>query len=211
LIRNKRRKQPDFFFELRFKKQGYNLLVGVDEAGRGPLAGPVVAAAVALKTNSFKNRIDDSKKLSSRQRESAFREIIGNSVFGIGIVDEKGIDRLNILEATRIAMQDAVSVLIDKVNDRWEKCSAYILIDGKVSVNIEWPFINIVRGDSRSMSIACASILAKVTRDRIMLLYDKLYPQYGFCKHKGYPTLSHKLALRKFGLSPIHRKSFCHV
>lgn len=202
---------PDLYFERKFEEKGYNLIIGVDEAGRGPLAGPVVAAAVALKSKTFKNRIDDSKKLSARQRETAFEEIVANSIFGVGMVDEKSIDRLNILVATCQAMESAIAMLIDKIKNLRVSHDIHVLVDGNVPLNIKWPFINIIKGDSRSMSIACASIIAKVTRDRIMFLYDGLYPQYGFCQNKGYPTLGHRLALKKFGLSPIHRNSFCHV
>lgn len=198
------------YYERKFKRQGYNLIIGVDEAGRGPLAGPVVAAAVALKTVYFKNRIDDSKKLTSRQREKAYQEIIQKSVFGIGIINEKIIDSLNILVATRKAMKAAIHTLLDKVKD-FSQESIYVIVDGNMNLDIKLPFTDIIRGDSRSKSIACASILAKVTRDRIMALYDKMYPQYGFLKHKGYPTKAHRLALEKFGPSIIHRTTFCGV
>jgi ribonuclease HII len=195
------------YYERKFKKRGYNLIIGVDEAGRGPLAGPVVAAAVALKTMRFKNRIDDSKKLSPRQRESAFSEIINKSIFGIGIVDEKRIDDLNILVSTRIAMENAIQALLFKVKIRSKK-RIHILIDGKMGLGIDYPFTEIIKGDSRSKSIASASILAKVTRDRIMSLYDRIYPQYGFLRHKGYPTKIHRKAIENFGPSLIHRISF---
>lgn len=199
------------YYERKFKKIGYNLVVGVDEAGRGPLAGPVVAAAVTLKTARFKNRVDDSKKLTSHQRESAFRELIDKSVFGIGIVDEKIIDRLNILVATRIAMEQAVRALIDKLKHNRKEQRIHILVDGNVKLDINLPFTNIIKGDSKSKSIASASILAKVTRDRIMSLYDRIYPQYGFSQHKGYATKIHRARLKRFGPSIIHRNSFSGV
>lgn len=183
------------------------MIIGVDEAGRGPLAGPVVAAAVALKTASFKNRIDDSKKLTSLQREKAFSEIIQKSVFGIGVINEKIIDRLNILVATRRAMEAAILTLMDKLK-KSPKRRIHIIVDGNVNLDINLPFTNIIRGDSKSKTIACASILAKVIRDRIMSLYDELYPQYGFLQHKGYPTKRHRLLVKRFGPSTIHRKSF---
>jgi ribonuclease HII len=198
------------YYERKLKKRGYNIVIGVDEAGRGPLAGPVVAAAAVLKTSRFKNRIDDSKKLTSFQREKAFSEIITKSIFGIGIVNEKIIDQINILEATRLAMKQAVVALIDKLENRRNK-RIHIIIDGNVKIDLDMPFTNIIRGDSKSKSIASASILAKVTRDRIMSLYDRLYPHYGFLKHKGYGTKMHKTTLSKFGPSLIHRTSFCHV
>lgn len=211
-MRQKRKRvKPGFYYEKKLKRAGYNLIIGVDEAGRGPLAGPVVAAAVALhKRARFKNRIDDSKKLTLFQREKAFKEIIGNSVYGIGIIDEGMIDYFNIFAATRMAMEQAVSALLDKLK-YLSRQKLHIIVDGGVRLNIDFSFTNIIKGDSKSKSIACASILAKVTRDRIMALYDKVYPQYGFFRHKGYPTKMHRSALRKFGPSLIHRKSFSLV
>jgi len=198
------------YYERKLKRKGCNLVIGVDEAGRGPLAGPVVAAAVALKTHRFKNRIDDSKKLTPRQRESAFLEIGDKSIFGISIVNEKIIDRLNILVATSVAMERAVDMLLDKLNLPKRK-NIHVLIDGNVKLHISLPFTNIIKGDSRSKSIACASILAKVTRDRVMSLYDRVYPQYGFLRHKGYSTRMHREAIKRFGRSLIHRESFSCV
>lgn len=199
------------YYERKFKRKGCNLVIGVDEVGRGCLAGPVVAAAVVLKNLSFKNRIDDSKKLSARQRENAFPEILDNSISGIGIVNEKIVDSLNILNATRMAMEEAVRTLIDKLKYRKIHKRIHIIVDGNVKLDIKFPFTNIIKGDSKSKSIACASILAKVTRDRIMSLYHKTYPQYGFIKHKGYATKLHRLAIKRFGSSLIHRNSFVHV
>ena len=198
------------YYERKLKKKGYSLIIGVDEAGRGPLAGPVVAAAVALKTPRFRNRIDDSKELTAPARERAFREIILKSVFGIGIVDEKVIDRVNILVATRMAMQQAIASLIDKLTPSKRK-RIHVIVDGNIALDIDLPYAKIIRGDSKSKSIASASILAKVTRDSIMDLYDSIYPQYGFIKHKGYPTQQHRAALKRFGPSLIHRKSFYGV
>ena len=156
----------------------------MDEAGRGPLAGPVVSAAVLLKTINFNNRIDDSKKLSPLERENAFPEIINNSVFGIGIVSEQIIDRINILEATRLSMQQAVNFLLEKLDAFGDK-GVYAIVDGNMTLDLACPYSSIIQGDTKSKSIAAASILAKVTRDRIMLKYDKLYPEYGFLTHKG--------------------------
>lgn len=199
------------YYERKLKKDGFDLVIGVDEAGRGPLAGPVVAAAVTLKTHRFKNRIDDSKKLSHKQRESAFLEIIDNSIFGLGIVEEGQIDSINIFEASRLAMQKAVDSLIDKVI--FDKCfnNAFVLADGNMRLNFPYPYLSIIEGESKSQSIAAASIMAKVTRDRIMSFYDKIYPQYGFLKHKGYPTKFHRNMISENGLSKIHRKTFCCV
>ena len=164
------------------------------------MAGPVVAAAVILKTFSFKERIDDSKKLSAKKREKAYDEIIERSIFGLGIVDEKTIDRINIYQATKRAMSMAISDL--------KAPPDYVIVDGKMKIATKCPIKCIVGGDSKSLSIAAASIIAKVTRDRIMLRYDKVYPQYGFAHHKGYGTKSHMVALREHGPSPIHRFSF---
>lgn len=196
------------YFERKLKKKGYRLIIGVDEVGRGPLAGPVVAAAVTLKTTRFKNRIDDSKKLTALQREKSFAEIIQKAVFGVGVIHEKIIDRVNILAATRLAMEEAVAALRNKLGN-YGKQKIHVLIDGNVNPDIDLAMTNIIRGDSRSKSIACASILAKVIRDHIMVIYDKKYPLYGFFRHKGYPTRSHRLALKEFGPSEIHRTSFC--
>jgi len=197
-------------YEKKFKKRGFNLIIGVDEAGRGCLAGPVVAAAVKLKNTHFKNRIDDSKKLTASQREKAFLELMDKSIFGIGIVNEKIIDRLNILTATRIAMEEAITALIEKLKHYKKQC-IHVLVDGNVKLDINFPFANIIKGDSKSFSIASASILAKVTRDRIMFLYDKAYPQYGFLQHKGYATKMHRVALRRCGPCLIHRETFHYV
>lgn len=175
------------------------------------MAGPVVAAAVTLKDTRFKNRIDDSKKLSSLQREKAYREIINKSFFGLGIVSEEAIDRSNILQASRQAMEKAVQNLSQNLKlNRQNKNKPYVLVDGNVPLKIKYPFINIIKGDSKSKSIASASILAKVTRDKIMGFYHQLFPQYNFLKHKGYPTKEHKQAIRRFGLSGAHRKTFSY-
>lgn len=199
------------YYENRLKKQGFDLIIGVDEAGRGPLAGPVVAAAAALRTHRFKNRIDDSKKLSHKQREAGFLEIIDKSIFGLGIVGENTIDSINILEATRLAMQRALDSLTDKLIFEKGFPDIFVLVDGNMRHNFPYPYLSITEGESKSLSIAAASIIAKVTRDRIMSYYDKLYPEYGFLKHKGYPTASHRRKISEIGLSSIHRKTFCCV
>ena len=175
----------------------------MDEAGRGPLAGPVVAGACILTSFDFKSRVDDSKKLTARCREKAYREIIKKSVYSVGIVDEKTIDAINIYQATRLAMVKAISGL--KISPE------YILIDGNIRLDTPHPSRSIIRGDSKSLSIAAASIIAKVTRDNLMRGYDSMYPCYGFRSHKGYPTRAHKEALSKFGPSPIHRYSYTPV
>jgi len=186
--------------ERNLNRRGYRSIAGVDEAGRGPLAGPVVAAAVILKTFSFKERIDDSKKLSAKKREKAYNEIIKKSIVGIGIIDEKIIDRINIYQATKKAMYAALSKL--------EIPPEYVIVDGNIKLAAKCPIKCIPKGDSKSLSIAAASIIAKVTRDRMMLEYDRIYPQYGFARHKGYGTKLHMLTLKINGPSPIHRKSF---
>ncbi len=195
------------YYERKFGKAGKNLIIGVDEAGRGPLAGPVVAAAVWLKTFSFTNRVDDSKKLSHRQRENAFLEIIEKSVFGVGIINEKVIDRVNILKATQFAMERAIAELLVKIGT-FQAAKAQLLVDGLVKLDINLPVVNIIKGDAKSKSIASASIIAKVTRDRLMDIYDRIFPQYGFKRHRGYPTEAHRAAIKKFGSTTIHRQSF---
>jgi ribonuclease HII len=186
--------------EKELSKGGYSRVAGVDEAGRGPLAGPVVAGAVIIKSFQFKERIDDSKKLSPKLREKAFAEIFKKAIVGIGIVDEKTIDKINIYQATKRAMQIAISNL--------ELPPNFVIVDGKMKIATKCPMRCIVGGDSKSLSIAAASIVAKVTRDRMMVEYDKLYPQYGFAKHKGYGTKEHMAAIKDHGPSPIHRNSF---
>jgi len=186
--------------ERSLNNSGYARIAGVDEAGRGPLAGPVVAGAVILKGFKFKERIDDSKKLSSKKREKAYLEIMKKSIVGVGIIDEKTIDKINIYQATKRAMQLAIANL--KIPPD------YCIVDGKMKIATKCPLKCITGGDSKSLSIAAASIIAKVTRDRIMVECDKLYPEYGFAKHKGYGTKAHVLALENHGPSPIHRRSF---
>lgn len=187
-------------YEQRFEFQGYKAIAGVDEAGRGPLAGPVVSAAVILRERKFKNRIDDSKVLSESQREKAYSEIRAKAWVAVGIVGEKIIDRINILEATLLSMRRAIFFLSPQPD--------FVLVDGNMSLNLNVPYESIVRGDAKSLSIACASIIAKVTRDRIMSIYHRKYPEYGFSQHKGYGTKSHFEALKRIGPSPIHRMSF---
>ena len=202
----------NFAIERRFNRLGFDTIIGVDEAGRGPLAGPVVAGAVCLETSRFKSCIDDSKKLTQGQRENAFLEIIQQSIFALSIVDERVIDTLNILTATRLCMQEAILSLLRKMFSLQYNKKICILVDGNTELKIlDYPVFNIIKGDAKSKTIASASILAKVSRDRIMSLYDKVWPQYGFLRHKGYPTSLHRLALRQFGPCPIHRLSFSYV
>ena len=194
-------------YERNLKKRGFDLIIGVDEAGRGPLAGPVVAAAVLLKDYNFRNRIDDSKKLSPARRKTAFFEIKNKSLYRIASVSHSQIDRINILQATILAMQKAVSGLARQLTPA-ELKRVFIIIDGNMRIKLGLPYQSIVKGDAKSLSIAASSILAKVYRDGLMEKYHKLYPEYGFDKHKGYPTAEHRMILRKIGPSAIHRKSF---
>ncbi len=198
-------------YETEAKRQGFRFILGVDEAGRGPLAGPVVAAAVCLKDFDFTCRIDDSKKLNPAAREKACGEIFQMAYVGIGIISEAAIDRINILNATFRAMEGAVSQLIKQISrdSKVLKNQVKILVDGNIfKSKLPYEVQTIVDGDGLSLSIACASIIAKVYRDRMMNHYDRIFPQYGFKNHKGYATLRHRQAIAQHGLSLIHRKSF---
>jgi len=201
-------------FEDEARTEGFRLIIGIDEAGRGPLAGPVVASAVALKDNNFSSRVTDSKKLSPVQRRKVFHEIYAKAYVGTGIISAGIIDQKNILQATFFAMQSAVEQLIENLpqahknslNVIKETC---LLIDGnQFQSTLPYTYKTIIKGDASVLSIACASIVAKVTRDKILEIYDGIFPRYGFKRHKGYPTKRHKQALREFGYSSIHRKSF---
>ncbi|WP_330582863.1 ribonuclease HII [Peptoclostridium sp.] len=181
--------------------KGYALVAGIDEAGRGPLAGPVVAAAVILPEDAFIEGINDSKKLSPQKRDLLFDEIKAKAIsWGVGIVDSDEIDRINILNATIRAMRQAI-VALDKKPD-------YLLIDALELNAIGIPQKGIIKGDANSISIAAASIIAKVTRDRMMLEYDKEFPGFGFSEHKGYGTREHYEAISNQGICSIHRKTF---
>lgn len=180
---------------------GVNILCGVDEAGRGPLAGPVCAAAVILPRGLEIPGLNDSKKLSEKRREALYDEIISSAAaYGIAFADVEEIERLNILHATFLAMNRAIAQLSVRPE--------LALIDGNRNSDIEVPSRCIVKGDSRCADIAAASILAKVTRDRYMIKMAEQYPQYGFEQHKGYGTKQHYAALREYGATPIHRMSF---
>ncbi|MBU4252886.1 MAG: ribonuclease HII [Candidatus Omnitrophica bacterium] len=194
-------------YERKLKLKGFDYIIGVDEAGRGPLAGPVVAAAVWLKDFRFIHRIDDSKKLTPAQRKDAFFEIKSKSLYAIAAVNHIKIDQINILQATILAMQKAISKLTKQLKPQ-ELERVFVLIDGNMRLKLDLPYQSIVQGDGKSLSIAAASILAKVRRDQIMDAYHKIYPQYGFIQHKGYPTQRHREILRQIGPAAIHRKSF---
>ena len=196
---------PDLEYELVAKAAGKVIIVGVDEAGRGPLAGPVSAAAVVLPEGYTHPLLDDSKKLSEKKRESIFKDIMGDEriIWGHAYADEDEIDSVNILKATHAAMARAV--------DQLGESEAYCLIDGLNVPNFPYESQGIVKGDGKSLSIAAASIIAKVKRDHRMVTYAKEFPEYGFEKHKGYGTKAHLVALREFGPIKIHRKSFAPV
>jgi len=195
------RNQPMDFFEQRFLSQGFRVIAGIDEAGRGPLAGPVVAAAVILPVPEFQEEVQDSKKLLPEKRETLYKRIMEGAVaVSTGRVEADEIDRINIGRATQEAMVRAVRDL--KVQPD------LLLIDGIVPVPLTMVQRTIVKGDSLSLSIAAASIVAKVCRDRIMLAYHEKYPQYNFAKHKGYGTREHLKAIKTHGYCDCHRKSF---
>jgi len=199
--KNGRNNGPDVLvYEKKARASGHRVIAGIDEAGRGPLAGPVVAAAVVVRDADFTERIDDSKKLTAKMRERAFLDILRRCDVGIGATGVEEIDSINIYNATLLAMKRAVAEL--------EEQPDYLLIDGRMDVAVPQPRTFLVNGESRSISIACASIAAKVFRDRLMMDEDGKYPQYGFKKHKGYGTREHIANIRKYGFCPIHRKTF---
>ena len=190
-----------WFFEKKATAKGYKEIAGIDEAGRGPLAGPVVSAAVILSPAFSVAGVIDSKKLSAKKRVQLYQEIYSQAIsVGIGIVDAVEIDRINILQASLLAMSMATNNLRPQ-----PEC---LLIDGPFRIPSHLPQNPIARGDTLSVSIAAASIVAKVTRDRLMEKYSEYYPQFGFSRHKGYPTRAHKEAIRKFGYCPIQRRTF---
>lgn len=190
-------------FEKKTKKLGFKWIAGIDEVGRGPLAGPVVSAAVILPENFDLYEVNDSKQLSLKKREELFVKIKEQAIaIGIGVIDHQIIDQVNIYEATKLAMKEAVQNL--------EKTPDFLLIDAMV---LDLPIAQekIIKGDARSISIACASIIAKVTRDKMMEEYDVLYPGYDFTNNSGYGTKKHLAGLDELGITPIHRKTFAPV
>ena len=190
-----------WFFEKKATEKGFNTVAGIDEAGRGPLAGPVVSAAVILPPTFSIVDVTDSKKLSAKKRTLLYDGIYEQAIsVGIGIVDAAEIDRINILQASLLAMSMATLNLNPQPD-----C---LLIDGPFTISSHLSQKAIAKGDTLSVSIAAASIVAKVTRDRLMEKYHEYYPQFEFYKHKGYPTRAHKEAIREFGYCPIHRKTF---
>ncbi len=188
-------------FEKEATRKGFRDIAGIDEAGRGPLAGPVVAAAVILSAAFDDSEVTDSKKLTASKRARLYERIYAQAAaVGIGIVDPSEIDRINILQASLLAMAMAVKNLVPRPD--------FLLIDGTFRIASDLPQLAVIKGDALSISIAAASIIAKVTRDRLMQNYHQYYPQFDFPQHKGYPTKAHKEAIQKFGCCPIHRRSF---
>lgn len=192
---------PDYEYEARAAENGFTAVCGVDEAGRGPLAGPVCAAAVILPQGLVIEGLNDSKKLSEKKREMLYDKVTESALaWSVAFASEAEIDEINILQATFLAMKRAVEGLPVKAD--------YALIDGNRMPPLDINGETVIKGDSLSMSIAAASIIAKVTRDRLMLEIDKEYPQYLFSQHKGYGTALHYEMLEKYGISPVHRRSF---
>ena len=192
---------PSFDYEYEKTAEGYRFICGCDEAGRGPLCGPVVAAAVILPLGEEIDGLNDSKKLTEKKREKLFDIIKEKAIaYAIAEASPQEIDEINILNASMLAMRRAVEALNVKAD--------FALIDGNCSRGFNIPTETVVKGDAKSYSIAAASILAKVTRDRQCILLDEQYPEYGIKKHKGYPTKDHMDAVRKYGPAPIYRKSF---
>lgn len=195
---------PTQEFERVARLCGYRRIAGIDEAGRGPLAGPVVAAAVILPVRCRLSGINDSKQLPAKDREEAYAAIVDQAVaVGIGLADVAEIDKLNILTATRLAMRRAIDQLAPSPD--------YLLIDAVVLPGLTLPNKPIIKGDSLSLSIAAASIVAKVTRDRLMAGYHETFPEYGFLSHKGYGTAEHLVQLARYGPCAIHRRTFSPV
>ena len=194
---------PDITFERAAFASGYRRVCGMDEAGRGPLAGPVVASAVVLDLSRIPKGLNDSKKLTPARRDALYDEIMANADVGVHVADEAYIDKHNILAASLWCMAEAAKKLREPVD--------FALVDGNRSPKLHYASQAVVSGDARALSIAAASIIAKVTRDRLMLDLHALYPMYGFDQHKGYGTAQHHQALERFGPCPCHRKSFMPI
>ena len=182
--------------------EGYEFICGIDEAGRGPLAGPVVVASVIMPKDSMIEGVNDSKKVSEKKREKLYDLITTEAIsYGVGIISQDEIDEINILNATKKGLTNSLKELSTKPD--------IILVDALREIDtLNIPYRSVIKGDAKIYSIACASIIAKVTRDRIIREWDKVYPQYGFASHKGYGTAKHIAAIKEYGLCPLHRKSF---
>lgn len=185
-----------------YEKEHVEYICGIDEAGRGPLAGPVVVASVIMKPDSFIEGVNDSKKVSEKKREKLYEQIIEEAVsYSVGIIDQNEIDEINILNATKKGLTESIKGLKVKPER--------IIVDALDKIDTcGIPYMPIVKGDAKCYSIAAASIIAKVTRDRIMRQWDEVYPMYGFSRHKGYGTAAHIAAIKEYGLCPLHRRSF---
>ena len=188
--------------EKQLREKGFKAICGIDEAGRGPLAGPVVVASVIMPENSMIEGVNDSKKISEKKREKLYDQILEEAIsYGVGIIGQDEIDKINILNATKKALTLSLKELTTKPD--------LIIVDALTHIDtMGIPYESIIKGDAKCYSIASASIIAKVTRDRIMREWDSVYPEYGFIQHKGYGTAKHISAIKEYGLCPIHRKSF---
>ena len=189
-------------YENKLYKTGLKYIAGIDEAGRGPLAGPVVVGIAIMKPDSFIEGVNDSKKISETKREKLYEQITNEAIaWSVGIVDQREIDEINILNATK----KALTLALEGIKVKPER----LLVDALEHIDTKGiPYTSVIKGDAKIYSISCASIIAKVTRDRIMREYDEVYPEYGFSKHKGYGTAYHIEALKKYGPCPLHRKTF---
>ena len=189
-------------YECELRSKGYKYICGIDEAGRGPLAGPVVVASVIMPENSMIEGVNDSKKVSEKKREKLYDLILEEAIsYGVGIIGQDEIDEINILNATKKGLTMSLKELIQKPD--------LIIVDALTNIDtLGIPYESIIKGDAKCYSISAASIIAKVTRDRIMREWDKIYPQYGFIQHKGYGTSAHINAIKEYGPCPLHRKSF---
>ncbi len=196
-----------------YTKENLKVIAGIDEAGRGPLAGPVVVACCMMPRESMIEGVNDSKKIAEKKREKLYELITEEAIsYGVGIIGQKEIDEINILQATKKGLTMAIKDMEEKLKEKPEleitKPDA-ILVDALTKIDTDGiPYKSIIHGDAISYSIACSSIIAKVTRDRIMRQWDEVYPQYGFIKHKGYGTAAHIQAIKEYGLCPLHRRSF---
>lgn len=198
--------------EEEFYERGVTSIAGIDEAGRGPLAGPVVVACVVMPRDSMIEGVNDSKKVSEKKREKLYEQITEEALgYGVGIISQEEIDRINILNATKEGLTAAIKEMEKDLQEKqrgFEK-PEIILVDALTKIDTDHiPYKSIIKGDAKSYSIAAASIVAKVTRDRIMRAWDEVYPMYGFEKHKGYGTAAHIAAIKEYGLCPLHRRSF---
>jgi ribonuclease HII len=206
--------------EKKFWAQSFSWIIGADEAGRGPLAGPVVAGAVAIRRQFYNQKklapllqeINDSKKIVPSRRLALFKMLSKNEaiIWGSGMASAAEIDKINILQATKIAMAAAIKKIIKKIG-KSKNQRVFCVLDGNFTLDLQFPQTSIIKGDQKVFSIAAASIIAKVTRDNIMARYDKIYPKWEFSRHKGYGTARHLALIKKFGISPIHRKTFSPI